>query len=431
MRPEKGDGIVNIADAAEGPMGGALPESLRVSDDFGRSTFDPHRMRRERHQRLVSSMVAHGLDALILTYPPNVTYATGFVGTAADPSYCHMVPAVAVVTADGALPHLFAPRGIPQLEASHHHAISIETEGGAAVLAGAVRDIVGRPGVIGIDEMAGALIGTLPDILEVEALADPSTAIAGARIIKTADEVECIYRAQFLNELAMYDVQAELRPGLRECDLTALFLDRICRLGAASVLDPIWQVTPRHQAGGPRSSNGELPFPTPPSDRILRRGDVLLVDTGIAYEGYASDFGRTWIVGESSVSGRDHGYFEAWREVVSRVLDVLRPGVTGAELTAAASLDGKAKPWLAHFYLAHGIGLESAEMPLVGTDLGPDFDASIVLAPGMMLVLEPVIWDDGYGGYRGEEIVVVTTDGHEVLSRYPYDPFDEGGVARW
>jgi Xaa-Pro aminopeptidase len=49
----------------------------------------------------------------------------------------------------------------------------------------------------------------------------------------------------------------------------------------------------------------------------------------------------------------------------------------------------------------------------------------------MVLVLEPVIWEDGHGGYRGEEIVAVTADGYEVLSRYPYDPFGEGGAAWW
>jgi len=55
--------------------------------------------------------------------------------------------------------------------------------------------------------------------------------------------------------------------------------------------------------------------------------------------------------------------------------------------------------------------VESAEMPLLGTDLGPEFDEGLVLAPGMVLVVEPVIWEDGVGGYRAEEIVAVTGDG--------------------
>jgi Xaa-Pro dipeptidase len=71
---------------------------------------------------------------------------------------------------------------------------------------------------------------------------------------------------------------------------------------------------------------------------------------------------------------------------------------------------------LSYFYLAHGIGTDSAEMPLIGTDRGAEFDASIVLQPGMVLVLEPVIWDDRQAGHRSEEIVAVTDDGYTWLS---------------
>ena len=60
----------------------------------------------------------------------------------------------------------------------------------------------------------------------------------------------------------------------------------------------------------------------------------------------------------------------------------------------------------------------------VGTDLGPEFDDRLVMAPGMVLVLEPVIWDDGVGGYRAEEIVAVTQDGWRHLGDgHPYPPF--------
>jgi Xaa-Pro aminopeptidase len=63
-------------------------------------------------------------------------------------------------------------------------------------------------------------------------------------------------------------------------------------------------------------------------------------------------------------------------------------------------------------------------MPFVGTDLGEDFDRSIVLAPGMVLVLEPVIWEDGHGGFRAEEIIAVTDDGYERLSNLRYDAYE-------
>ena len=46
-----------------------------------------------------------------------------------------------------------------------------------------------------------------------------------------------------------------------------------------------------------RTTHGGVAFPTCTTDRVLRDGDVVWVDTGIDYEGYVSDFGRTWIVG--------------------------------------------------------------------------------------------------------------------------------------
>ena len=58
-----------------------------------------------------------------------------------------------------------------------------------------------------------------------------------------------------------------------------------------------------------------------------------------------------------------------------------------------------------------------------GTDLGEPFDARQRMEPGMVLVLEPVIWDDGAAGYRAEDIVAVTDDGWMPLSDRPYDPF--------
>jgi Xaa-Pro aminopeptidase len=106
------------------------------------------------------------------------------------------------------------------------------------------------------------------------------------------------------------------------------------------------------------------------------------------------------------------------------VLERCKPGATGLELCRAATdANDGVRPWIEHFYLAHGVGTDSAEMPLIGTDLGEAFDEGFVLAPGMVLVLEPVIWDDGHAGYRSEEIVAVTDDGWVALSDHTYAPF--------
>ena len=155
--------------------------------------------------------------------------------------------------------------------------------------------------------------------------------------------------------------------------------------------------------------------PIPTGGEPLRAGDVMWIDTGINLHGYASDFGATWIIGRDPDSGEQE-QFTRWRAVVDRALERVKPGATAADLVEAAGLEHGQHPWLSYFYLAHGIGTDSAEMPFVGTDLGTEFDAALTLREGMVLVFEPVIWDDGRCGHRSEEMVAVTGDGYAWLS---------------
>jgi Xaa-Pro aminopeptidase len=116
--------------------------------------------------------------------------------------------------------------------------------------------------------------------------------------------------------------------------------------------------------------------------------------------------------------------FRRWRSVVDAALDVLKPGVSALQLgkVAIEANDG-VRPWIDHFYLAHGIGTDSAEMPLIGTDLGDQFDERQVMQPGMVAVFEPVIWEEGASGYRSEDIVAVTDTGWVKLSGSTYEPY--------
>jgi Xaa-Pro dipeptidase len=227
-----------------------------------------------------------------------------------------------------------------------------------------------------------------------------------------------------ITEQAIAQVQAGVAPGVRQTELTATFLRTIFDAGAdANVLDPIWQVMPARQADGPWTTTGDLACPLLSTERVLAAGDVLWVDTGISYGGFHSDFGRTWIVGHEP-DAVQRSQFERWQQIMASVLAVTRAGATAADLTAAArEAAGGHKPWMPHFYLGHGLGIDSAEMPYVGSDIGEAFDASLVLAAGMVLVLEPIVWDEGAAGYRAEEVLLITEDGWEPMTDYPYDPF--------
>jgi Xaa-Pro dipeptidase len=391
---------------------------------------DRPRMRRERHAKLQDQLVAQGLDGLLLLTTSAVSYATGADAPATDSARAALQRPVAVVVAGAPRPHLFTPYpegAPPELPADHVHlAVVPDLDDGAAVLAGALRELFGGAGGrlrLGADEVPHPLARALGPGIDVV----PASSVLGpAKLCKTPDELACIRAAQHINELAMLDVAPLARPGNRQTDLTATFLRRIVELGAeGNGIDPIWQVMPASRAEGPWTVHGDVAFPLPTSPRILEEGDVVWVDSGIHVGGYASDFGRTWIVSDDPrPTPRQQAQFDRWRAVVDAVLARCKPGVSSLDLArAAVEADGGNRPWIEHFYLIHGVGTDSAEMPMVGTDLGEAFDERQVLAPGMVLVLEPVIWDDGAAGYRAEDIVAVTDDGWLPLSDHPYDPF--------
>ena len=180
---------------------------------------------------------------------------------------------------------------------------------------------------------------------------------------------------------------------------------------------------PTSKAEGTWTTHGDLALPLLTTERELAAGDVLWTDVSITYTGFCSDFGRTWLVGKTP-SARQQRQFRQWRDILDAVLKVTKAGATSGDLARAAiAANGGQKPWLPHFYLGHGIGTNAAEMPMIGTDLGEEFDDNFVFPAGMVLVLEPVVWEDGTGGYRSEEIVVITEDGYLPLTDYPYTPY--------
>jgi Xaa-Pro aminopeptidase len=388
---------------------------------------DLTRMRADRHAKLQEQMTGAGLDGLVLMGTNAVAYATGALTPGVDSSHGLWARPVALIATGQPAPHLYTPYpegAPPELPAGFlHPPLYPELDDGVAGLVAALAEVFGPDARLGSDEVTHAMRRGLAGRL----FAGTSTVLAAAKLCKTPDELACIRTAQHLNEVAMWDVRKLLRPGVRQTDLSARFLQRVFELGATTnAIDPIWQVMPAARGDGPWTTHGGLAFPTPTGDRIFEAGDVIWVDSGITYEGYASDFGRTWIVGtEPSPSARQQSQFDRWAAVVAAVLECCRPGATALELgRAATAANGGERPWIEHFYLAHGVGTDSAEMPLIGTDLGEAFDERLVLQPGMVLVLEPVIWDDGAAGYRSEEVIAITEDGWVQLSSHPYDPFE-------
>ena len=405
----------------------ALTSALDIPE-----TPDIERMRRETGARLRSAMADRGVDALILLGNNAVVYAAGVSWPLGDAGLSYVERPVAVVLAEDPHPHLFLPfregasseSGLP---ADHLHGpVYLEFDEGVENFARAIEELVPAAAVIAVDELTGAMRRAHSRLFRSGRPVDAAQIVGAAKLIKTPDEVSCIRTAVRITDTAMVDVQAALAPGIRQIELSAAFTRRTFELGAmASMLEPIWQVMPKYKADGVWTTHGDLALPLLTTERELAAGDVLWTDVSITYQGYCSDFGRTWIVGQDPTP-RQQAQFYKWREILTAVLDVTHAGSTIAELgRTATKANGGARPWLPHFYLGHSIGVNAAETPMIGTDLGDEFDENFVLEPGMVMVLEPVVWEEGTGGYRSEEIVVITEEGWIPLTNYPYNPYGD------
>ena len=411
-------------------MGGAAK-----SEGEGSSSLpDLRRMGAERLARLREQMQARGVDGAVLLHGPNVSYATGHVPDAVDASHANHRRAVAVVSAGSGPARLHAHDSTGEDAAAGAdlgERLWPELDEGAtavgAAIAAVLGDVTGRK--VAVDAITGAMARA--GVLAGAELVDAGRVLGPARVVKTIDELACIDQSQRRTEQAMAAAQAACVPGATRAEVAGVFLAGL-RDGESgpspayrNEIDPIFQSMPPRRDGGPRTSTGHVAFPTGIDDPVYAEGDLVWVDAGVARFGYMSDFGRTWVVGRDPTV-EERSLFDRWKAVLDASLAAVRPGATLGDVgRAARAVEPGEAPWLPQFYLAHGTGLESAEMPMIGTDLGPAFDDSYELAEGMVLVFEPVVWVDGVGGYRAEEVVAVTGDGWRSLGGgHQYEPFE-------
>ena len=404
-----------------------------MSAPAGPAVPDLGRMGVHRLDRLRAQMRAQGVDGAVLMHGPHVTYATGHVPGAVDASHATHRRAVAIVGAADGPARLHAHDRAGEAAAGVAEVgdpLWPELDGGAAALGEAIADVLGD--VTGCRLVVDAVTGAMAraGVLDGAELVDAGRVLVPARVVKTEDELACIDQSQRHTERAMEAARAACVPGATRTEVAGAFLaalrdgDPEPGLGYRNGIDPIFQSMPTHRGGGPRTSTGHVAFPTGVDNPVLAEGDLIWVDAGVGHHGYMSDFGRTWVVGRSPTAA-EHELFDRWKAVLDASLAAVRAGATLGDIgRAARTVEPHDTPWLPQFYLAHGTGLESAEMPMIGTDLGPAFDNAYGLEPGMVLVFEPVTWTDGTGGYRAEEIVAVTDDGWRLLGGdHPYEPF--------
>jgi Xaa-Pro aminopeptidase len=224
--------------------------------------------------------------------------------------------------------------------------------------------------------------------------------VESLRIIKDADEIYRMEEAIRLNHELFEYIEDELVPGRTEAEI-AWLVEKFYREHGAQELafSTIVGVGP----------NAALPHAIPGQTR-LRDNELVLIDCGCRYMDYNSDQTRTFWVGDTP-SDRFKKTMDQVRAAQQAAIDIIRPGLSCREAYQAAyavfEKDG-VEAMFTHG-LGHGVGLETHEPPSLSR-VGQG-----ELEPGMVVTVEPGLYDPEWGGIRWEYEVLVTEDGCRVL----------------
>jgi Xaa-Pro aminopeptidase len=222
---------------------------------------------------------------------------------------------------------------------------------------------------------------------------------------KTQPEVAAIRKALRLAESVFSRVAADLRPGMTEKE-AAWSLEKALREAGADGLS-----FPVIAASGPNSA---LPHAIP-GDRPLQPGEPILFDWGVRLEGYCSDISRTLFMGKPDDTFRK--VFQTVREAQEMAIAAIKAGADAKAVDNIARRHIEKMGFKDRFGhgLGHGVGLAIHEQPR----LSPLSDK--ILEAGMVCTVEPGIYLPGWGGVRLENMIVVTSDGAEVLNETAVD----------
>jgi Xaa-Pro aminopeptidase len=325
---------------------------------------------------------------LLVTNPVNVKYLVGF-----DSSNCALIVERDRVRLVTDFRYITAAREVPDVEA-------VETR----------RDTIGALG----ETLAGQEVSFEP--LVPWSLHQRLVA-AGVKLTPGEPEIERMR--------AVKDEQ-ELETLRAACAITDRAFERLTEVQftGRSERDVAWELVQIFHEEGAHEPSFEFIVGSGPTgaqphgragDRVIGKGELVVIDAGGMVDGYMSDYTRTFSTG--GVNGEMREAYDVVLAAQQAALDGIRAGITGVEADALARDVIDASPFKGAFGhgLGHGLGLDVHEAPRLSTE------SSDTLVPGNVVTVEPGVYLEGRFGIRIEDDVVVTEDGIENLTGFRKD----------
>jgi Xaa-Pro aminopeptidase len=363
----------------------------------------------DRITHLYAAMRQRGLDALALVPGPNMRYLTGLDFTT------KLRLTTAILPLDGEptliLPALEIERARAQTRGNLRILTWSDAEGPMPTLIRAAADL----------GLAGRSIGVENNVMRVFELrslevAAPSCAIADAtplinalRMVKDASEQAAMREAIRLIEATLHTTVAAMRPGMTELAVAEIWQAAVQATGCPPSFDLAVGSGPN--GANPHHTNGQ---------RQLQHGDLIVLDGGIYFEGYASDITRTVAVGKPDE--RALHVYELVRAANAAGRAACRPGATGDSIDQAARSVIEAGGYGPQFVhrTGHGLGIEIHEPPfIVGGNHEP-------ILPGNTFTVEPGIYLPGVLGVRIEDDMLMTETDAVALTSFPRELISVG-----
>ncbi|MCV6584373.1 MAG: aminopeptidase P family protein [Marinibacterium sp.] len=287
----------------------------------------------------------------------------------------------------------------------------------------AIASVVGEGAVLGVegDHLTLVQREKLEDFLSPAVTLDLSEATMQQRMRKSAAEIALIRAGAAVADVGGYAIRDAIRPGIREIDVAmagrdAMELEIAKRFPHAEYRDTwVW-----FQSG--LNTDGAH---NPVTARALERGDILSLNTFPMISGYYTALERTLFVQE--VDAASLRIWEANVAAHEYGMSLLKPGVSCAAVTEQINTFFAERDLLQYrtFGYGHSFGVLSHYYGReAGLELREDIDT--VLEPGMVISMEPMLTiadgEPGAGGYREHDILVITEDGAENITGYPFGP---------
>jgi Xaa-Pro aminopeptidase len=386
--------------------------------------MNPH-----RRQRLTAVLEAEGLDALVATTTENVYYVSGL--RSVSHALFRGLELYAIFTRRGTglvIPYIDTTTVASEGIAADHvvtygkfffnyaddpgeigEKIRRWTQAPAASAADALATALGDLGVlgrrVGLDEgnLFAATWRRVEERLAGTTLVPAYQLFRQARMVKGPDEVAALERAALIAEDGIAAVLAALKPGVTERDAARVYEQEVLRKGG----QPFFTVI----TIGERASLADV-YPT---ERALRRGDLVRFDLGCLVGPYRSDISRTAVLGTpSEKQARSYAAILAGERAA---LAAMKPGVpvrTLFEIAVQATRENGMPHYQRH-HVGHGIGLEPYDPPTINAT------TDTALEPGMVFCVETPYYEHGWGGVQVEDAVEVTPGGIRMLTRSSQD----------